>query len=92
MATWDGRVVAVKVQYPGIDMAIGSDLANAERVVVKVQRPGIADVMERDLAARDAAVASNRSAISCSRTRAAATIWTCDLTKAYVEINGDYRS
>ncbi len=22
----------------------------------------------------------------------AATIWTCDLTKAYVEINGDYRS
>lgn len=28
--TRDGRVVAVKVQYPGIDMAIGSDLANAE--------------------------------------------------------------
>ena len=21
-----------------------------------------------------------------------ATVWTCDLTKAYVEINGDYRS
>lgn len=28
--TRDGRVVAVKVQYPGIDTAIGSDLANAE--------------------------------------------------------------
>jgi predicted unusual protein kinase regulating ubiquinone biosynthesis (AarF/ABC1/UbiB family) len=28
--TRDGRIVAVKVQYPGIDMAIGSDLANAE--------------------------------------------------------------
>jgi predicted unusual protein kinase regulating ubiquinone biosynthesis (AarF/ABC1/UbiB family) len=26
----DGRVVAVKVQYPGIDTAMGSDLANAE--------------------------------------------------------------
>lgn len=26
----DGRVVAVKVQYPGIDAAMGSDLANAE--------------------------------------------------------------
>jgi predicted unusual protein kinase regulating ubiquinone biosynthesis (AarF/ABC1/UbiB family) len=26
----DGRVVAVKVQYPGIDKAMGSDLANAE--------------------------------------------------------------
>jgi glutamate N-acetyltransferase/amino-acid N-acetyltransferase len=24
--------------------------------------------------------------------KAAATVWTCDLTKAYVEINGDYRS
>jgi len=24
--------------------------------------------------------------------RAAATVWTCDLTKRYVEINGDYRS
>ena len=24
--------------------------------------------------------------------RAAATVWTCDLTKGYVEINGDYRS
>ena len=24
--------------------------------------------------------------------RASATIWTCDLTKRYVEINGDYRS
>lgn len=24
--------------------------------------------------------------------RASATVWTCDLTKAYVEINGDYRS
>jgi glutamate N-acetyltransferase/amino-acid N-acetyltransferase len=24
--------------------------------------------------------------------RAAATMWTCDLTKRYVEINGDYRS
>lgn len=26
----DGRVVAVKVQYPGVDTALGSDLANAE--------------------------------------------------------------
>ena len=24
--------------------------------------------------------------------RGEATVWTCDLTKAYVEINGDYRS
>ena len=24
--------------------------------------------------------------------RGEATIWTCDLTKRYVEINGDYRS
>jgi glutamate N-acetyltransferase/amino-acid N-acetyltransferase len=24
--------------------------------------------------------------------RGSATVWTCDLTKAYVEINGDYRS
>ena len=24
--------------------------------------------------------------------RATATLWTCDLTKRYVEINGDYRS
>jgi glutamate N-acetyltransferase/amino-acid N-acetyltransferase len=24
--------------------------------------------------------------------RGKATVWTCDLTKAYVEINGDYRS
>jgi glutamate N-acetyltransferase/amino-acid N-acetyltransferase len=24
--------------------------------------------------------------------RGSATIWTCDLTKRYVEINGDYRS
>jgi glutamate N-acetyltransferase / amino-acid N-acetyltransferase len=24
--------------------------------------------------------------------RAAATVWTCDLTKGYIEINGDYRS
>jgi glutamate N-acetyltransferase/amino-acid N-acetyltransferase len=24
--------------------------------------------------------------------RASATMWTCDLTKRYVEINGDYRS
>ena len=24
--------------------------------------------------------------------RAAASMWTCDLTKRYVEINGDYRS
>ncbi len=26
----DGRIVAVKVQYPGIDLAIRSDLDNAE--------------------------------------------------------------
>ena len=24
--------------------------------------------------------------------RGSATVWTCDLTKEYVEINGDYRS
>jgi glutamate N-acetyltransferase/amino-acid N-acetyltransferase len=24
--------------------------------------------------------------------RGKSTVWTCDLTKAYVEINGDYRS
>jgi glutamate N-acetyltransferase/amino-acid N-acetyltransferase len=24
--------------------------------------------------------------------RGKATVWTCDLTKGYVEINGDYRS
>jgi glutamate N-acetyltransferase/amino-acid N-acetyltransferase len=24
--------------------------------------------------------------------RGSARVWTCDLTKAYVEINGDYRS
>jgi len=24
--------------------------------------------------------------------RASASVWTCDLTKRYVEINGDYRS
>ena len=24
--------------------------------------------------------------------RASATVWTCDLTKGYIEINGDYRS
>ncbi len=24
--------------------------------------------------------------------RASATVWTCDLTKRYIEINGDYRS
>jgi glutamate N-acetyltransferase/amino-acid N-acetyltransferase len=24
--------------------------------------------------------------------RASSTVWTCDLTKRYVEINGDYRS
>jgi glutamate N-acetyltransferase/amino-acid N-acetyltransferase len=23
---------------------------------------------------------------------ASATVWTCDLTKGYIEINGDYRS
>jgi predicted unusual protein kinase regulating ubiquinone biosynthesis (AarF/ABC1/UbiB family) len=28
--THDGRIVAVKVQYPGIDTAMGSDLKNAE--------------------------------------------------------------
>ena len=28
--TRDGRVVAVKVQYPGVDVAVGADLENAE--------------------------------------------------------------
>ncbi len=29
---WDGREVAVKVQYPGVDTAIEGDMANAERL------------------------------------------------------------
>jgi glutamate N-acetyltransferase/amino-acid N-acetyltransferase len=31
-------------------------------------------------------------AVDVGMGRASATVWTCDLTKGYVEINGDYRS
>jgi glutamate N-acetyltransferase/amino-acid N-acetyltransferase len=31
-------------------------------------------------------------AIDVGMGRASSTMWTCDLTKRYVEINGDYRS
>ena len=31
-------------------------------------------------------------AVDVGMGRASATVWTCDLTKGYIEINGDYRS
>ena len=58
-------------------------------------------------AARDGAVAADYSEAAMSRYmkrpeleitvdvgvgKGSATVWTCDLTKRYVEINGDYRS
>jgi len=39
-----------------------------------------------------AAVAVEEVTIDVGVGRASSTVWTCDLTKRYVEINGDYRS
>ena len=40
----------------------------------------------------DLHVAFGQVAIDVGMGRASSTMWTCDLTKRYVEINGDYRS
>ena len=45
---------------------------------------------QEDLAQHMAPTGSLRAVINLGNGQAS--VWTCDLTKAYVEINGDYRS
>jgi predicted unusual protein kinase regulating ubiquinone biosynthesis (AarF/ABC1/UbiB family) len=53
--TWDGRLVAVKVQYPGVDVAIRSDLDNTALLahIVRAAFPGLdAEPLVEELRAR----------------------------------------
>lgn len=88
-ANW-GRVV----------MAVGKAGEKAERDKLSISFGGIRVALNgaRDPAYDEAQVSAKMREENISIHaelgigRGAATVWTCDLTKAYVEINGDYRS
>ena len=88
-ANW-GRVV----------MAVGKAGEKAERDKLSIFFGGIRVAVhgERDPAYDEAQVSAKMREESIyihaelGIGRGSATVWTCDLTKAYVEINGDYRS
>ena len=88
-ANW-GRVV----------MAVGKAGEKAERDKLSISFGGIRVALNgaRDPAYDEAQVSAKMREQNISIHaelgigRGSATVWTCDLTKAYVEINGDYRS
>ena len=88
-ANW-GRVV----------MAVGKAGEKAERDKLSISFGGIRVALNgaRDPAYDEAQVSAKMREENISIHaelgigRGSATVWTCDLTKAYVEINGDYRS
>ncbi len=88
-ANW-GRVV----------MAVGKagEPAERDRLAISFGDIRVAVNGERDPAYSEAATSAYmkrdhiRIGVDLGLGRGKATMWTCDLTKAYVEINGDYRS
>jgi glutamate N-acetyltransferase/amino-acid N-acetyltransferase len=88
-ANW-GRVV----------MAVGKagEPADRDRLAIWFGDIRVAHEGERDPAYSEAAVSgymkndSVRIGVDIGLGRGKATVWTCDLTKEYVAINGDYRS
>jgi len=97
----------VKTAFAGEDANWGRIVMAVGRADEPVNRDRMSVKFGNLWAARDGAVAAGYSeakmsaymkkqelevAIDVGVGRAAATVWTCDLTKEYVAINGDYRS
>jgi glutamate N-acetyltransferase/amino-acid N-acetyltransferase len=88
-ANW-GRVV----------MAVGKSGERAERDRLAISFGAVRVAVDgaRDPAYSEAAASAEmkkdhiRIGVDLGLGTGRATVWTCDLTKAYVEINGDYRS
>ncbi len=97
----------VKTAFAGEDANWGRIVMAVGRADEPIRRERLAIAFGPHVAARKGAVAAEYSEETMSRYmknaelevaidvgvgRASASIWTCDLTKRYVEINGDYRS
>ena len=97
----------VKTAFAGEDANWGRIVMAVGRADEPIKREKMSVTFGDLTAARDGAVASDYSEEAMSAYmknpeltvgvdvgvgRASATVWTCDLTKGYVEINGDYRS
>ena len=97
----------VKTAFAGEDANWGRIVMAVGRADEPVNRDRMSVKFGSLWAARDGAVAANYSEAKMSAYmkkqelevsvdvgvgRASATVWTCDLTKRYIEINGDYRS
>ena len=97
----------VKTAFAGEDANWGRIVMAAGRSDEPVNRERMSVTFGSLTAARDGAVSRDYSEAAMSAYmknaelevgvnvgvgRASATMWTCDLTKRYVEINGDYRS
>jgi glutamate N-acetyltransferase/amino-acid N-acetyltransferase len=97
----------VKTAFAGEDANWGRIVMAAGRADEPVRRERMSVAFGPHWAARDGAVAADYSeavmsdymknaelevAVDVGVGRAAWTMWTCDLTKQYVAINGDYRS
>jgi len=97
----------VKTAFAGEDANWGRIVMAAGRADEPLNRDRMSVKFGNLWAARDGAVAAGYSEAKMSAYmkkqdlevsvdvgvgRASATVWTCDLTKRYVEINGDYRS
>jgi glutamate N-acetyltransferase/amino-acid N-acetyltransferase len=97
----------VKTAFAGEDANWGRIVMAAGRSDEPVNRDRLSVTFGPLTAAKDGAVARDYSEAAMSAYmknaeleigvnvgvgRASATMWTCDLTKRYVEINGDYRS
>ena len=70
---------------------MGVDLAMAADVVASPDGAPAADYDEATMSAYMKNAEIDIS-VDVGSGRASATVWTCDLTKGYIEINGDYRS
>ena len=88
-ANWGRVVMAVGKSGEPADRDRLAIWFGANRVAFEGERdPGYSEAAASDYMKRDEIVI--RADIGIGRGKA--TVWTCDLTKAYVEINGDYRS
>ncbi len=88
-ANWGRVVMAVGKSGEPADRDRLAIWFGDNRVAFEGERdPGYSETATSDYMKRDEIVI--RADIGIGRGKA--TVWTCDLTKAYVEINGDYRS